>query len=155
MFINVFTSHMNLRNSTGNSPNCVRFWMFFLSIPANLWVCWLGISIYDVLFPELLHFSIHFPTKIPPHPTNINQPPTTPHQHQPTTNHHHAILPTIPTTPYSMLTAQNNLGELFALLKFLWPDVMAKESEVWQVYRCCGWHTLPETGRWIFLFWMA
>ena len=24
---------------------------------------------------------------------------------------------------------QNNLGELFALLKFLWPDVMAKESE--------------------------
>eukprot|EP00434_Breviolum_minutum_P021121 symbB.v1.2.018634.t1/scaffold1495.1/size115473/1 len=43
------------------------------------------------------------------------------------------IMDTIPCASRFLLTGtplQNNLGELFALLKFLWPDVMAKESEM-------------------------
>lgn len=131
MFINVFTSHMNLRNSTGNSPNYVWFLVsVFFPSPQSMGFL-VGIFCFDIEVDVLLPYT----TKV------------THHHHQPTTNHT-TPSPTIPTTKplqYSTLTAQNNLGELFALLKFLWPDVMAKESEVWQgnnnsaeVYRCCG-----------------
>ena len=148
---------MNLRNSTGNSPNCVRFWVFFFH-PPNLWVCWLGISIYDVLFSLTITFFHTFFHRSHPynHPTNHQPPPTTttPSPKNPPTTKPHQ---------YSTLTAQNNLGELFALLKFLWPDVMAKESEAWRrkqkiswISGCYGWHTLPETNITIenpYLFW--
>ena len=39
---------------------------------------------------------------------------------------------------------QNNLGELFALLKFLWPDVMAKESEVQPLQLRIGYYKLVQ-----------
>ncbi|CAK9106665.1 unnamed protein product [Durusdinium trenchii] len=42
------------------------------------------------------------------------------------------VMDTVPCAARFLLTGtplQNNLGELFALLKFLWPDIMAKESE--------------------------
>ena len=72
----------------------------------------------DILFPwpQLFHFCIHFPSKLTPPPSATTNP-------QP----HHSY-----QTTYTPCFAQNNLGELFALLKFLWPDVMAKESEAWK-----------------------
>lgn len=45
------------------------------------------------------------------------------------------VMDTVPCAARFLLTGtplQNNLGELFALLKFLWPDVMAKESEMFE-----------------------
>jgi len=45
------------------------------------------------------------------------------------------VLDTVPCSCRLLLTGtplQNNLNELFELLRFLWPDVLAKESEVFQ-----------------------
>lgn len=139
-----------------NSPNCLVFGpgVCFVSVPPIYgFSCWESPLMLMFFFPNYCIFPYIFPTKIPPHPTTNY------------TTNHTTPSPTIPTTKplHTPCFAQNNLGELFALLKFLWPDVMAKESEAWQgnqksswIYGCCGCHNLPQTNvamESAYLFW--
>ena len=59
--------------------------------PPNLWVCWLGISIYDVLFSLTTTF-FHTFSHQNPTPPHHQPPPTTPHHPPPSLPPNHSTL---------------------------------------------------------------
>ena len=145
MFINVFTSHMNLRNSTGNSPNCLVFDVFSFHPPKSMGLLvgnfhlWCSFSLTTTFFRRISHQRHTPPHHQPPH----HPPPSLPPNHSNTPRWRHR------TTWANSSLCWNFCG------RTSWPKSQRSgrgNNNSAEIYRCCGWHTLPETGRWIFLF---